>query len=71
MDCASRLDWIKFGIYGFLLSIIGSAVCACATRMDPITLGDVYNMMTLLLFGMGIILLIAGMIGALFVKNSG
>lgn len=69
MNCASRLDWIKFGIYGFLLSIIGSAVCACATRMDPITLGDVYNMMALILFGVGIILLVACVIGALFVKN--
>ena len=65
---SKRLDWIRFGIEGFLLSIIGSAACACAYEMYA-PMADAYNMLSLILMGIGVILLIVGIVGAAVTKS--
>ncbi len=64
----SRLDWLKFGVFGFLLSIIASATCACANELYAYNM-DLYNTLSWTLILVAIILLIMGLVGALFVKN--
>ena len=65
---SKRLDWIRFGIEGFPLSIIGSAVCACAYEMYA-PMADAYNMLSPILMGIGVILLIVGIVGAVVTKS--
>ena len=65
---SKRLDWIRFGIEGFLLSIIGSAVCACAYEMYA-PMAHAYNMLSPILMGIGVILLIVGIVGAVVTKS--
>lgn len=69
MNSTSRFEWIRFGVYGFLLSLIGSATCGCAERMGAL-MSDAFNFMSLVLLGIGVIILIAGFAGAALVKKS-
>lgn len=66
MTGTTRFDWIKFGVYGFLLSMIGSAACGCAAASGRIACWDVYNIMSIVLIPLGAALLIVGVIGAVF-----
>ena len=65
----SRLDWIRFGVEGLLLSIIGSAACGCAAELYA-SFYDVFNMFSPVLLGVGVILLIVGIVGAVMTKST-
>ena len=69
MKGVSRLDWIKFGVEGLLLSIIGSATCGCAAELYA-SFYDVFNMLSPVLLGIGVILLIVGIAGAALTKDA-
>lgn len=66
---ASKLNWIKFGIEGSLLSIIASATCSCADRLGAIVLDGGYNMLSLIMLVVGVVILIVGVVGAVFTKS--
>ena len=66
---ASRLDWIRFGVEGFLLSIIGSAACGCANELYA-SYYDVFNVLSPVLLGVGVVLLIVGIAGAALAKGT-
>ncbi len=69
MSNNSKLEWIQFGIYGFLLSMIGAATCGCAERLGAL-LQDAFNFMSIILLWIGVGILIAGIVGAVLVKNT-
>ena len=64
----ARLDWLKFGIYGFLLSIIASASCGSACSLYA-NMYDAFNMLSFVLMIVAVVLLIVGIIGAVMCKN--
>lgn len=65
----TRLDWVKFGVESFLLSLIASATCACARSLNTFMF-DVFNIMSMVLLWIGILVLIAGFVGAALVKKT-
>jgi hypothetical protein len=64
----TRLDWLKFGIYGFLLSIIASASCGSAYSLYA-NMYDAFNMLSFVLMIVAVVLLIVGIIGVVLCKN--
>ena len=68
MKNTSRLEWLRFGVEGLLLSIIGSATCGCAYELYA-PYNDVFNMLSPILLGIGAVLLIAGTAGAALTKD--
>ena len=64
----TRLDWLKFGIYGFLLSIIASASCGSACSLYA-NMYDAFNMLSFVLMIVAVVLLIVGIIGAVLCRN--
>lgn len=69
MSKTSKMEWIRFGVNGFLLSIIGSAACGAAERLGPM-MQDAFNILSPILLGVGVVLLIAGVTGAILTKNT-
>lgn len=69
MTNASRLDWLRFGVESFLLSIIGSAACGCAYELYA-PCYDVFNMLSPILLVVGVVLLIVGIAGAALTKSA-
>ena len=66
----AKLEWIKFGVYGFLLSIIGASTCGCAERLEVLIARDAFNMLTLILLVVGVVVLIVGIAGAVLAKDT-
>lgn len=60
------LDKVRRGV---LLSIIGSATCGCAAELYA-SFYDVFNMLSPVLLGIGVILLIVGIAGAALTKDA-
>jgi len=56
-------------VEGLLLSIIGSATCGCAAELYA-SFYDVFNMLSPVLLGIGVILLIVGIAGAALTKDA-
>ena len=69
MTNANRLDWLRFGVEGFLLSITGSAACGCANELYA-SYYDAFNMLSPILLGVGVVLLVVGIAGAALVKGT-
>lgn len=68
MSMNSRLGWVRFGVDGFLLSIIGSAVCGCAERLGA-SFSDAFNILSPVLLGVGVVMLIIGIAGSALTKG--
>ena len=68
MKNKSRLEWLRFGVEGFLLSIIGSAACGCANELHA-PYYDAFNMLSPILLGVGVVMLIIGIAGSALTKG--